>query len=1005
MKHNYLLFLLLFCSLLLPAQEVFKNEEVTVSRLKEKTWVFETWDKTTMYLLEGKKRAALIDTGTKCEGLDKIVRSITKKPLDVIITHAHPDHAGCVEYFDKIWLHPADTVLYFRGLDKYQGEIAFMEDGQQLDLGGRTLEVHHMPGHTPGSVVLIDEANGDCYSGDALGSGEVWLQCVPLSPLSTYLESCKRMEQLMQERGIERIWCGHYPYLKTSLNLAYVQTMERIAARLVKNDQAGCTPYHHPTIPMARTTRRLSEGHCTIVYDSIAVAHAEMDAFITELMGRMTLEEKIGQLNLPVSGILTGDARSENVAENIRNGRTGGVFGVKGAAECRKLQEIAVEQSRLKIPLLFGLDVIHGYETTFPIPLAQASSWNMGLIEKAARISAIEASASGIGWVYSPMLDVCRDARWGRIAEGVGEDPYLGGEIAKAMVHGYQGEDLRSPNSVLACVKHFALYGAPEAGRDYNTVDMSRQRMMNEYMRPYQAAVEAGAGSFMASFNEFEGIPATANKYLLTDVLRQQWGFDGFVVSDYTGILEMMMHGIGDYATVAARALDAGCDMDMVSEAFNRTLQQSIAQGIVNEGQVNTACRRILEAKYKLGLFDNPYKYCDTKREQAEVYTEANRAAARRMATECMVLLKNTDNLLPLPDVKRVALIGPLGDTPANMPGMWSVPDARLRRPISLYEGLKRKLGNSVEYAKGCNALRDSVYERKVSVGGQLERDGRSDQAMRTEALRLAAKSDIIVAAMGELSEMTGEGASRADITLPESQRELLEALLKTGKPVVLVLFTGRPLVLTWEAEQVPAILNVWFAGSEAGDAIADVLTGQVNPSGKLPVSFPYHIGQVPVSYNHKNTGRPMPEGMPYIKYRSNYQDIPNEPLYPFGYGLSYTTFSYSDIRLSATEMGQEDAVTAIVTVSNTGSRDGQEVVQLYIHDLLSTSTRPVKELKGFQKVELKAGESREISFRITAETLKYYNHDLEYVCEPGEFEIMVGGNSRDVKRTKILVK
>lgn len=989
----------------LAAQEVLRNDEVAVSRLKEKTWVLETWDKTTMYLLEGRKRAALIDTGTRCEGLAEIVKSLTRKPLDVIITHAHPDHAGCAEQFDKIWLHPADTVLYRRGLDRYRGEIAFMEEGKVFDLGGRTLEVMHTPGHTPGSVVLLDRQGGDCYSGDAFGSGQVWLQCVPTSPMEEYLRSCRRMAERMRTEGVERIWCGHYPYLKRPLELPYIEQMERLAERLCRGDQQGAVPYRHPTIAMAESTRALSAGAVMIVYDSVAVARAGMDRFVGELMGRMTLEEKIGQLNLPVSGILTGDARSENVAENIRRGRTGGVFGVKGAAECRKLQQIAVEQSRLHIPLLMGLDVIHGYETTFPIPLAQAASWNMEAIGEAARIAAREASAGGIGWVYSPMVDVCRDARWGRIAEGPGEDPYLGGEIARAMVRGYQGDDLKGAASVLACVKHYALYGAPEAGRDYNTVDMSRQRMMNEYMLPYRAAVEAGAGSFMASFNEFEGIPATANKYLLTDVLRRQWGFDGFVVSDYTGILEMMMHGIGDYATVAARALDAGCDMDMVSEAFNRTLQQSVSQGRVSEKQVDTACRRILEAKYRLGLFDNPYKYCDEERERREVYTEAHRAAARRMAAECMVLLKNEGGLLPLAGGRKVALIGPLGDSPANMPGMWSVPDARLRRPVSLYEGLKEVLGSRLAYAKGCHALADSVYERKVSAGGRLERDGRSDGQLRREALRLAAQSDIIVAAMGELSEMSGEGASRADITIPQPQRQLLEELVQTGKPVVLVLFTGRPLVLTWEAEHLPAILNVWQAGSEAGHAIADVLTGSVEPGGRLPVSFPCHIGQVPVAYNHKNTGRPMPEGMPYIKYRSNYQDIPNEPLYPFGYGLGYTTFGYGEVALSATAMAADGSVTATVRVTNTGQRDGQEVVQLYIRDVVSTSTRPVKELKGFRKLALKAGETKEVAFRIDAATLGYYNHDLQYVCEPGEFEIMLGSDSRRLKKAKLVVE
>lgn len=745
-----------------------------------------------------------------------------------------------------------------------------------------------------------------------------------------------------------------------------------------------------------------SFGICS---SATAGSNAEMDKFVNELMAKMTLEEKIGQMNLPVSGILTGDAQSENVAGNIRHGLTGGVFGVRGADECRKLQDLAVKESRLHIPLLFGLDVIHGYETTFPIPLAQASSWDMELIERAARVSAEEASAAGINWVFSPMVDVCHDARWGRIAEGPGEDPYLGGEIAKAMVRGYQGNNLKDATTVMACVKHYALYGAPEGGRDYNTVDMSRQRVLNEYILPYKAAAQAGAGSFMASFNEFEGIPATANKYLLTELLREQWGFDGFVVSDYTGILEMVFHGIGDFATVAARALDAGCDMDMVSEAFNKTLKQSLAEGVVTEQQINNACRRILEAKYKLGLFDDPYKYCDAKRESAVVYNSANRQTARELAADCMVLLKNENHLLPLNvNKKKIAVIGPLGNTASNMPGMWSVPGSQIRKPVTLFNGLKSMLGNGVKYAKGCNALSDSILEQKLSVGNILERDGRSDNALFNEAIDLANESDIIIAAMGELSEMSGEGASRADITIPEPQKELLKALHATGKPVVLVLFTGRPLVLTWEDCHIPAILNVWFAGSEAGDAIADVLTGKVNPSAKLPVSFPYHIGQLPISYNQKNTGRPMPDGADYIKYRSNYQDIPNTPLYPFGYGLSYTDFEYSNISLSADRIDLNGSLTANVTVTNTGKVKGKEVVQLYINDVASTSTRPMKELKGFEKIELAPGESRNVTFKITPELLSYYNHSLEFVCEPGEFEIMIGGDSRNLQKAKIIV-
>ena len=733
-------------------------------------------------------------------------------------------------------------------------------------------------------------------------------------------------------------------------------------------------------------------------------APADMDSFIDNLMSKMTLEEKIGQLNLPVSGILTGDAKSENVAENIRGGHTGGVFGVKGAAEIRKLQDIAVKESRLGIPLVFGLDVIHGYQTTFPIPLAQASSWDMNAIERMAQIAGDEASSSGINWVYSPMVDVCRDPRWGRIAEGPGEDPYLGAEIAKAMVRGFQGEDLKDKNTVMACVKHFALYGAPDGGRDYNTVDMSRQRLLNEYILPYKAAAEAGAGSFMASFNTFENIPATANSYLLTDLLRKQWGFDGMVVSDYTGVLEMISHGIGDYQTVAARALKAGTDMDMVSEAYKNTLAKSLEEGKVSMEDIDRAVRRVLEMKYRLGLFDDPYRYTDTKREAATVYKPAYREEARRLAAECMVLLENKDGVLPLKGAEKIALIGPLGNSAANMPGMWSVPDAD-RKPVSLYEGMKEVFGDKVRYAKGCDALADAELEKKVSPGQNPERTGQSAAEMKAEALKLAAESDVIVAAMGELSEMTGEGASRANIVVPEPQEELLKALKETGKPIVLVLFTGRPLVLTWEKDNLDAILNVWFAGSEAGGAIADVLAGKVNPSGKLPVSFPYHVGQIPVHYNSMMTGRPMPEGVSYIKYRSNYQDIPNQPLYPFGYGKSYTEFEISPVALSSSEMAPDGTVTASVTVTNKGAVEGKETVQLYIRDTVAESTRPVKELKGFEKVTLKPGESKEVTFTVTPDMLKYYNHDLEYVLEPGEFEIMAGPDSQNLSKALLTVK
>ncbi|OCR27795.1 beta-D-glucoside glucohydrolase [Bacteroides fragilis] len=736
-------------------------------------------------------------------------------------------------------------------------------------------------------------------------------------------------------------------------------------------------------------------------------APRDMDRFIDQLMKKMTLEEKIGQLNLPVTGeITTGQAKSSDVAKRIRNGEVGGLFNLKGVERIREVQRQAVEESRLGIPLLFGMDVIHGYETIFPIPLGLSCTWDMKAIEESARIAAVEASADGISWTFSPMVDVSRDPRWGRVSEGNGEDPFLGAAIARAMIRGYQGKDMSRNDEIMACVKHFALYGASEAGRDYNTVDMSRQRMFNEYMLPYQAAVEAGVGSVMASFNEVDGVPATGSKWLMTDVLRKQWGFDGFVVTDYTGINEMIDHGMGDQQTVAALALNAGVDMDMVSDAFSGTLKKSVEEGKVSAAAIDAACRRILEAKYKLGLFDDPYKYCDVNRPKKQIFTKEHRAIARKTASESFVLLKN-EGVLPLSKKGTIAVVGPLANTRSNMPGTWSVA-AVLDNAPSLVEGLREVVGDraKVVTAKGSNLIGDADYEKRATMfGRELHRDNRTDRELLDEALKVAAGADVIVAALGESSEMSGESSSRTNLEMPDVQRVLLQELLKTGKPVVLVLFTGRPLVLTWEEEHVPAILNVWFGGSEAAYAISDVLFGDINPSGKLTATFPQNVGQIPLFYNHKNTGRPLQEGRWFEKFRSNYLDVSNEPLYPFGYGLSYTTFAYSDIHLSSTEMSADGELTATVTVTNTGSRDGAEVVQLYIRDLVGSVTRPVKELKGFEKIFLKAGESRKVSFSITPELLKFYNYDLQFVCEPGDFDVMIGGNSRDVKKARFLLK
>ncbi len=734
-------------------------------------------------------------------------------------------------------------------------------------------------------------------------------------------------------------------------------------------------------------------------FTAFAVDQAKMDRFIDDLMGKMTLQEKIGQLNLPVTGdIITGSAVSGDVVSKIRQGQVGGLFNMKGVQSIRQLQEVAVKQSRLGIPLLFGMDVIHGYETVFPIPFAMSMSWDMDAIRNSARIASVEATADGICWTFSPMVDICREPRWGRMSEGNGEDPFLGSAICRAMIEGYQGSDLAEKTTMMACVKHFALYGAPEGGRDYNTVDMSHVRMFNEYFPPYQAGVEAGAGSFMTSFNVIDYIPATGNRWLMTEVLRDRWGFDGFVVTDYTAISEMINHGMGDLQTVSALALNAGTDMDMVADGFLGTLEKSLNEGKVTMTEIDQACRRILEAKYKMGLFDDPFRYLDPKRAKKDIYTDEHRAAARQLATETFVLLQNKDNVLPLQRTGKIALVGPLANTRANMPGTWSVA-ASSDRYSTLLEAMRRAVGEKAEvmYAKGCNVCYDAELEKNSTMFGREMRDNRPVDVMRDEAVRIAKQCDVIVAAMGEPSEMSGECSSRSDLSILDAQKDLLEALKATGKPIVLLNFSGRTTVMDWEVENIPTILNVWFGGSEAADAICDVVFGDVSPSGKLSASMPRNVGQVPVYYNHLNTGRPSPRW--FSKYTSNYLDVPNEPLFPFGYGLSYTTFEYSPMTLSSNSMPQDGSITATVTVTNTGTREGAEVVQLYIRDMVGSIARPVQELKGFERINLKPGESRMVSFKITADLLKFYNKDLQHVCEPGEFEVMIGTDSRSVQR------
>lgn len=737
---------------------------------------------------------------------------------------------------------------------------------------------------------------------------------------------------------------------------------------------------------------------------SVFAQKKQMNEFIDELMSKMTLEEKIGQLNLlPGGDITTGAVMNSPLAQLTAEGKLGAVLNVKGQEKVKELQRIAVKKSRLGIPLLIGQDVIHGNQTVFPIPLAQACSWDLNAIELGARIAAKEATAQGINWVYSPMVDIAIDPRWGRVAEGSGEDPFLGSRIGEALVRGYQGN--YGKENAMACVKHFALYGAAEAGRDYNTVDMSRVRMYNQYLPPYKAAAEAGAGSFMSSFNVVDGIPATCNRWLLSDLLRNEWKYDGFVVTDYGSINEAVVHGIGDQSVTAERALKAGTDMDMCSNAYVAQLAGLLKAGRVTEAQIDLACRRVLEAKYKLGLFDDPYRFCEPKRLKTDLYTAEHRKAARDMAAETFVLLKNADNLLPLKKQGKIALIGPLGDNRSNMVGCWSTGDTP-ELYSTLKEAMERAVGGKAQimFAQGANIYCDEATQNGATFGRPIDRVDKAQA--KAEALRVAAEADVIVCAMGEMAEMSGESSSRADLAMPCAQLSLLKALVATGKPVVLLNFSGRPTLMAWEAENVPAIMNVWFGGSETGDAICDVLFGDKSPSGHLTMTMPKALGQIPIYYNHLNTGRPVPEGAKeYRKFQSNYIDVRNDPLYPFGYGLSYTTFEYGKPRLSATKMSAGGKLTLTVNVRNTGRYDADEVVQMYIHDLAATIARPVKELKGFERISLKAGESRDVVFTIDAEALKFYNSDLQYVAEPGDFEVMVGGNSRDVQSLKFTLE
>lgn len=729
----------------------------------------------------------------------------------------------------------------------------------------------------------------------------------------------------------------------------------------------------------------------------------KMDAFIGKLMSKMTLSEKIGQLNLQPGGdVSTGGAMDTELSGLIARGELGAVLNTVGRDKIRAMQQIAVEKTRLGIPLLVGLDVIHGYQTIFPIPLAQSCSWNPAAIEQGARIAAEEATSDGIDWTYSPMVDIALDARWGRIAEGNGEDPYLGGLIAQALVRGYQG-DFSSVHNLMACLKHYALYGAVEAGRDYNTVDMSHLRMFNQYFPPYKAAVEAGVGSVMTSFNLVDGQHATANRWLLDDVLRRSWGFGGFIVTDYSSIAEMTSHGFGDLKHNTELAMKAGTDMDMCARGYVQHLEALVKEGKISKKMVDDACRRVLEAKYMVGLFDDPYRHCNmSDAEQAQhLFTAAHRQLARDFTAETFVLLKNEGQLLPLRKDATIALIGPNGDTTDGLLGTWCV-----SRPKSdAYPTLRQAMEQAVEgrgkvlFAQGCNI---APYGRMRQAGASWYIPEVDSEKAHREAMEAAAKADVIVCAMGEGADYSGESHSRVTLDLPETQMTLLRDLATLGKPIVLLNFAGRPTVMSWEKAHIPAIMNVWFGGTEMGPALCDVLFGEKSPSGHLTVSMPQHVGQEPLYYNHLNTGRPTADYDPKFRnYSSNYFEVTNGPAWPFGFGLSYTTFRYGDLQVEQ----QGRTVKATVSLTNTGEREGTEVVQCYIRDIACRYSRPVKELKGFERVTLRKGETKQVTITLDEASLSYYDMQGRLFFEPGEFDIMVGGNSQDVQTKRISVE
>lgn len=703
---------------------------------------------------------------------------------------------------------------------------------------------------------------------------------------------------------------------------------------------------------------------------------SKYDAQIRELMSKMTLEEKIGQLNM-LSGdwSVTGPVVKANFKEDIKAGKVGTMLNAYTAKHAWKLMKMSVDSTRLGIPLLLGYDVIHGHRTIFPIPLAESCTWNLETMEKSARVAAIEASAEGIQWTFAPMVDISRDPRWGRVMEGAGEDPWLGSKIAMARVKGFQGDDLSKNNTILACVKHVAVYGAPEAGRDYNVVDMSERRLFETYLPPYKACVDAGVATAMTAFNEINGVPCTTNEWLWNDLMRKDWGFDGFVVTDYTAILELIRHGVAkDMYEAAVMSLNAGVDEDMVSQGFLGNIEEAVKKGDVTESRIDQSVYRILKAKFELGLFEDPYRYCDTIREKTEVMTPEIVDFARQVARESCVLLKN-DHVLPIDKtVKTIAVIGPLADAKNDMIGAWSAAGDRYTRPVTLLEGIRNKVGGSAKvlYAKGTD------YNTNSKQGF-------------AEAIRIAKQADVVLLALGENWEMSGEAQSRTMLDLPGNQNELADAIIAANRNTAVILMNGRPLTIQHLDDVSPAILEAWYAGTEAGNAIADIVFGDYNPSGKLTMTFPRNVGQIPIYYNHKSTGRPF---NPNDHYTTKYIDVANTPLYPFGYGLSYTTFEYSEIQIGKIQIKEDEKLLVTVEITNTGKYDGEEVVQLYIADLIGSVTRPVKELKGFKKVFLKSGDSVDVSFEISKEELSFYRKDMSYGTEPGEFKVYVGGSS-----------